>query len=197
MRCPALSALLWICGTASAYTMWSFDFASLPTGWTATSQWQFTPLGAVLDITTTVPSGPGQQDDEFLTSNQMTIPAGVDTIVVVLEHDYSMTGWATNGYANASLEATLCISGVDHTLVSDAESWGFKSPATADSRDTETCIFPVTPGDWIQLTFHGHTYAVMGGSATLEWSLYLLEVDDGAVELSRSTWAGIKALFPE
>jgi len=193
MRIPLITLALLLNLSVVADEVYTYDFQSLPEGWTADPEWSFGSTGA--EATVSAWGGPPSSNSAYLESDMQPIvlPPGTDSVRVQVEEDHSLSGYFTTGEAYASVMATAYKNGDYYIVFSASESWGFPDH---QSDGFSSITFPASEGDL--LTFRFMTSAsAFGGSATAMFHVYSLSVTAyGPTSLSHSTWATIKAAYP-
>ncbi|MEA3267348.1 MAG: hypothetical protein U9P42_10470 [Candidatus Fermentibacteria bacterium] len=192
-----------------ADTLWTVDFSTFPSEWTAGSQWQWLDDSAYLDISS--PDWPPGYlfNADSLFSPIFIVPASSDSLVVAFNHY-----WWGHGSSNAATEWAQSTSTLSLQNVSEQgqvfqlwEITGFCQAATnyvsysiVDSGCVAVPLLGASHGDTVFFQFHGlvETYLdYMAAHATIEWNLYSFHIlsYESQQHIAPMTWGSIKATF--
>ncbi len=186
-----LLILVLACLPVAADQVYTYDFQSLPDGWTADLQWSFGPTGA--EASTGATGGPPVSNYADLESDstEIILPAGTDSLRVQVEEDHSLSGYYTTGEASAYVCVNTYRNGDFYSVFWDSQSWGFPD---CGPNGTSSVSFPASEGDVISFRLTVSAFAC-GGHAQAMLHVYSMTVTAyGSTPVSRSTWGAIKAL---
>jgi len=194
MKVLCVIAILMPLASVHADLVYTYEFQTLPAGWSAESPWTFGGSGAVLSIGAS--GGPPSTASAEIQSDSAPLPlyAGTDSVRVVLNCTYSLTGWYSSGESYATVNARAFLDGVGHTILFDSDYWGWKErDGMLDAAYQIT--FPASEGQDLTFSFIGSVGA-FGAYAHIDWTITSLVVTVyGPTSLDRRSWGRIKALF--
>lgn len=205
MKFLSLVSLLLLVGTFDCFaeTLWFWDFTEEPAGWYHGSNWDYSDTGALLHIDWDNPNGTDYILTTSLTSSPLSVPAsaaGKDLhITFYQELDYLNAVFDTPLWTD--IEARVILNGnisyafaYNGYVLTQAHYWD--SLFTTDSGEKHLILESVQEGDQLSFEFYFYTkhYAPFY-YGFVNWIITDLQVADAFTNLSRRTWAEIKATF--
>lgn len=180
--------------TVSAEILWEWDMGELPSGWWANEYWDFPDTGALSFVHAQTSGSYSVSELAEMRSDTMTVPAGVDTMVVTVFDTWEWDGWYTTGESNCCIWLRVMVPGGDYyTIEFDSHGWGFKESGQPMNAAVEV---PLAAGQQFYLYFYSYAGASYGAMAEMLWTVdHLVITDTGGTSLQRSTWGSIKSVF--
>ena len=191
-----------------ADTLWTVNFGTSPSGWTAGSQWLWQDDSAYLGIMAHPFASGYDSESDSLLSPFFIIPSSADSLVVVFDHL-----WWGYGSSHAAAEWAQSTSTLVMRNVSESgqvfqlwELTGFCQSAmdvyysVVDSGEVSCPVLGASPGDTVYFQYTGLVEAYvdyMSAYAYIEWDLYsfLLLSYQTQQSFVPMTWGSVKATF--
>lgn len=194
----SIALLLILTPESGAEILWQWDMTALPGGWTANQYWQFDSEGAHSYVSSSGASCDATDGSQsaLMVSDTLTVPPGLDCVIVGLDTDWEYDGWWTTGESSCNIWfRIMVVGGGYHTVVFSSHHWGFdRMPALSDGVTTE--VIPLTGGDEFYLQFSSYAGSSFGAYAEMAWDVAdVFIADSSGTALQMETWAEIKNLF--
>jgi len=195
----ACAACLAAAGGVLADIVWEYPFDELDGVWTSNGRWGQDADSAWIHRDRSILGGGGGPETKYIAFELTTVPWGVDSLTLDMDHTWNLSGYAISGGWGASVAATALVDGSDSSILFYESATG-SSDGPRGGRETEhlQCTLQASAGQTLLLSFDAFTN--LWGTISevhLDWVLRNMTLTGHCPEaLENRTWAEVKALFP-